>query len=472
MILSKTTQQFIDKFWDTEIVPSLSEFIKIPCKTRTLDPDWQKNGYLQQAANLAKTWIEKQGIPGTKVQVLNLPNQSPFVFAEIPGTCTSNKTALFYGHLDKMPEAEGWDEGLSAWKPVLKGDRLYGRGAVDDGYAMFIPLTVIKSLQQQNLPYPRCVILLEASEECGSPDFMDYFNQLEKTIGDPDVIIVADAGGNDYDHLWCTTSLRGAVIGDLSVSALTKGVHSGTAGGIAPSTFRIIRSLISRLEDEKTGEIVVKDLCTTIPPERIKQAKELAQILGDEAYKTLPFIDGVTPITADVAELLLNKAWRPTLSIIGSEGLPAFSNAGNVLRPTTALRISMRLPPTVAADKAALKIKETLEKNPPYNAKVSFNTVAKFQGWNASSTAPWLEQVLTDSSLNYFGNKLAYMGEGLSIIVVQKLGDKYPNAQFMVAGITTPGSGIHGPNEFLHIPAAKKFTCGVAEVVAALAAQK
>lgn len=474
MLNTQTTKNFVDKFWDEQVIPALSAFIKIPCKTRTLDPDWRNNDYLQQAVTLVHQWIEKQGIPGTRVQVLSLPHQSPFLFVAIPGTCNSGKTAMFYGHLDKMPEAEGWDEGLGPWQPVLKDDRLYGRGSVDDGYAAFAPIAAIKALQQQNIPYPHCIMLLEASEESGSPDFVDYITQLEKSnsIGTPDVMIFVDAGGDNYDQLWCTDSLRGTVEGILSVTTLTQAVHSGSSSGIAPSAFDIMRTLLSRINNEQTGEVLIEECHVDIPEERIEQTKELAKILGNKIYKSIPFASGVQPKSYDLVELLLNKTWRPTLSITGGTGLPIINDAASVLLPNSTLMLSLRLPPTCNARNTINKLKEILEKDPPYGAVITFTPIAELQGWSAPKMAPWLEETLDSSSLNYYGAKPAYMGDGGSIGIVELLGEKYPHAHFIVSGVASAETGEHGPNEYIYIPAAKKFTCCIAEVLATLAKQK
>lgn len=472
MLNKQTTLDFIDKFWSNDIIPALSDFIKIPCITKTLDQKWEENGHLLEAANLAKKWIEKQNLPGTKVQVLTMPGKTPFVFAEIPGTASSSKTALLYGHLDKMPDVAGWDDGLSAWNPVIREGNLYGRGSVDDGYAIFIPIAALKTLQQQNIPYPRCVILLEASEECGSPDFDSHFKLLEKSIGTPDLIMINDTSGEDHKHLWLTNSLRGVVLGALRVETLTQGVHSGTGSGIAASTFRIARLLLSRIENEQTGEVLVKECYSDIPQERIEETQELAKILKDRVYKDVPFIDGVKPISEDITELLLNKNWRPTLSILGADGLPSVGEAGNVLRPMTTLKISLRLAPSANPDKVAAKVKEILERDPPYGAKVTYTLLAAYPGWDAPKSEPWFAQVLTSVSNSYFGNNPMYKGEGASIGIVQMLGEKYPKAQFVASGIMIPASNEHGPNESISLSAAKKYNCCIAEILATLAEQK
>lgn len=472
MLNQQATWNFVDKFWDNDVMPSLSEFITIPCKTRTLDPKWQENGYLLKAANLVKDWFEKQNIPGAKVQVLTIPDRSPFVYIDIPGTDKNNKTALFYGHLDKMPETEGWDEGLGPWQPVVKNDCLYGRGAADDGYSFFLPVVALKALQQQNVPYPRCAILLESSEECGSPDFACYFEKLEKDIGKPNLIVIPDAGCCDYNRLWNIISLRGGLVGDLSVEILTKSIHSGTASGIVPSSFRIMRMLLSRLENEQTGEILIDDFYTDIPDHHVEKTTELAGVLGHRVHADIPFVEGARPISNDPVEMLLNRTWRPTLSVTGAHGLPTLHDAGNVLRPITTLRLSLRVPPKCNQETLANKVKEILEKDPPYGAKVEFKLVFNAHGWHAPEIAPWLEEAAYSASMNYYGNKPAYLGEGGTIGTVQMLGEKYPNAQIIVGGVLGPDACEHGPNERLHITPTKKFACCIAEIIATLAAQK
>lgn len=471
MILNKeTTMQFVDNFWNQEIIPSLSEYIKIPCKTPALDSEWQQNRYLHQAAELIANWIKKQNLPNSTVEILQLPERTPFIFVDIQGQI--DNTVLFYGHFDKMPESEGWSDGLGPWQPVLKDGKLYGRGGVDDGYAAFTPVCAIKALQEQGVPHARCVMMLEATEECGSPDFDSYLELIQPRIGNPDLLICIDAGGDNNQQVWCTTSLRGSVAGNLKVEVLKQALHSGSYSGVVPSSFRVARQLLSRLEDENTGEILLKDFYVDIPEERLKQTQELAEILGDKFYQEIPFAEGTQPMTKDITELLLNKTWRPTLSVIGAEGLPLPQNAGNALRPFTSLQISVRIPPNTDPQKLEQKLKETFETNVPYNAKVSFTPGKNFYGWNAPATASWLSSALTEASLIYFGNNPAYIGEGGSIGVIQMLGEKYPETQFIISGVSTSDTGAHGPNEYLPIPAAKKFTCCVAEILAKHFAEK
>jgi acetylornithine deacetylase/succinyl-diaminopimelate desuccinylase-like protein len=350
---------------------------------------------------------------------------------------------------------------------VLEGDKLYGRGGADDGYAIFGSLAALLALKDQSVPHARAVIVIEASEESGSPDLPFYMEALADRIGSPSLVVCLDSGCGDYERLWLTTSLRGMIGGTLRVDVLSEGVHSGDASGIVPSSFRLLRQLLARLEDIKTGEVIVKELHGDIPAERIVQAKVAAKALGDQVYAKFPFVKGMRPATDDLVELVLNRTWRPALSVVGLEGAPAPSDAGNVLRPFTAAKLSMRLPPTLNADNAASRMSKILTDDPPYGAKVSFSFEEPGTGWNAPKTAPWLESALEDASHTSWGQPMAMMGEGGSIPFMAMLGAKFPQAQFVVTGVLGPNSNAHGPNEFLHIPTGKRVTEVVARVMAA-----
>ena len=274
---------------------------------------------------------------------MRLAQRTPLIFIEIPGD--PRETILLYGHLDKQPEMSGWRSGLDPWKPVIEGDRLYGRGAADDGYALFACLAAIGALQAQGVPHARCVIVIEACEESGSFDLPPYIEHLAARIGTPGLVIALDSGCATYDQLWCTTSLRGLAGGTFMVEILSEGVHSGDAGGIVPSTFRIARQLLSRIEEEDSGLIM--------PLEVLHPYSRSAAASGRGCSAR----QSATPCTrafrgsrrgrwhTDLTELVLNRTWRPALEIVGADGLPAAANAGNVLRPLTALKLSLRLPP-------------------------------------------------------------------------------------------------------------------------------
>ena len=467
-------QTLIGTAWDSSVVPTLCDYIRIPNKSIHFDPQWAEHGHMDRAAQLLEDWCKQHALPGMSVEIVRLPNRTPLLFIEVPGRGVSKNNqdcVLLYGHLDKQPEFNGWAEGLSAWTPVLRDGRLYGRGGADDGYAVFGSLLALHALADQNIPHARCVILIEGSEESGSPDLPAYIDALADRIGEPSLVVCLDAECGNYDQLWVTSSLRGNLLGTLSVHVLTEGVHSGMASGIVPSSFRIARQLLERIEDMQTGALRLPELNGPIPDERDRQAKAAATALGESVYEKFPFVDGMQPTSTDVARLLIDSTWRPTLSITGADGLPALENAGNVLRPFTALKLSFRLPPRVDPQRAADAVKRTLESDTPYGARVTFDVSSAMGGWDAPATAPWLEAAVQSASRNFFGADAMYMGVGGTIPFMGMLGEKFPKTQFLVTGVLGPHSNAHGPNEFLDIATGKKVTACVAEVVAAHAAR-
>lgn len=457
-------EAFVERAWEQDILPTITEYIRIPNKSPHFDPKWQENGHMKKAADLIEGWCKKRKLPGLKVERVQLPNRTPLLFMELPGK--GDDTVVLYGHLDKQPEMVGWRQGLGPWQPVREGDRLYGRGGADDGYAAFASLTALEILAEQGIPHARCVILIEGCEESGSYDLPFYIDHLEQRIGSPSLVVCLDSGCGDYERMWSTTSLRGLVGGDLVVEILREGVHSGDAGGVVPDSFRIARSVLSRLEDQASGEIVPKAFHAKIPPERVEGAKACAKILGKRGYARFPWVEGAKPQGTDPAEILLNRTWRPALAVTGAEGLPAIKDAGNVLRPRTALKLALRIPPTVDGDKAAAALKQILEKNPPHGAKVAFQNGGGTSGWNAPKLERWLERAVDDASQTFFGKPAASMGEGGTIPFMGMLGRKFPKAQFVITGVLGPESNAHGPNEFLHVPTAKRLTGAVAAIVA------
>ena len=464
----KTAQTFIDSVWTDSIVPELIEYIKIPNKSPHFDADWEEHGYMEQAVQQIFAWCKAQDVKGMTLEIVRMEGRTPLIFMEIPahGDADPDDTILLYGHLDKQPEMTGWAEGLGPWIPVIKDDKLYGRGGADDGYAAFSSLTAIMAVQRQGLPHARCVVIIEACEESGSYDLPHYIEHLSDRIGEPSLVICLDSGAGNYEQLWLTVSLRGMAAGTLRTDVLTEGVHSGYASGIVPSSFRIFRQLISRLEDETTGKVLPEYLYAPIPEQRMEQTRAVAEALGDEVWEAYPFIGDTEPMAEDNVERILNRTWRPALSYTGIEGLPSLDSAGNVLRPYTAMKLSMRLPATVDGEAASKAMKETLEANPPSGATVSFEPDQSASGWNAPDIAPWLHESLEKASQQSYGRRVMYMGEGGTIPFMAMLGDSFPKAQFMITGVLGPQSNAHGPNEFLHIPFARKLTTCVAQVIA------
>jgi acetylornithine deacetylase/succinyl-diaminopimelate desuccinylase-like protein len=454
---------FVHDRWERAILPVLTDYIRIPAKSPMFDAAWRAHGHLDRAVALLEQWCRARPIEGLRLEVMRLPERTPVIVAEAPGD--GDGTVLLYGHCDKQPEMTGWADGRGPWTPVREGERLYGRGAGDDGYATFAALTAIEALQSLGVPHGRCVVLIEACEESGSYDLPAYVDALAERLGTPELVVCLDSGCGNYDQLWATTSLRGVVNGVLTVDVLTEGVHSGSSG-IVPSSFRIARRLLGRIEDEGTGEIVLSDLHADVPPARLAQAREVAKVAGHEVAGRLPFVPGMRAVHDDPLELLLNSTWRPALSITGAAGLPAPADAGNVLRPRTSLKLSLRLPPTIDATRAARRLKDVLEADPPYGARVTFETEAPGNGWDAPAMTPWLLDSVHRGSRAYFGQPAMFQGTGGSIPFMSMLGERFPRAQFLVTGVLGPGSNAHGPNEFLHVPTAAKVTACVSHVLA------
>lgn len=461
---------YIRQQWQEEILPSLCDYIRIPNKSPHFDAQWQEHGYMEQAVTHIANWCKAHAPKGMTLEVMRLENRTPLIYMEIPGQI--DETVLLYGHLDKQPEMSGWNDDLHPWKPVLKDGLLYGRGGADDGYSAYASLTAIRALEEQGVPFPRCVLIIEACEESGSYDLPFYIEELKDRIGKPSLVICLDSGAGNYEQLWMTTSLRGNVVGELSVELIHEGVHSGNASGIVADSFRVARQLISRIEDEETGEVKLSQLYCDIPEERVKQAEHCAHTLGDQVYTEFPWHKGVEPVQKDKSQLILNRTWRPALTVTGADGFPPIANAGNVMRPVTALKLSMRLPPLVNPKEAASIMQETLTHKPLYNAKVSFRVDDGSKGWNAPQLSDWLAKAADEASMTYYGKPAAYMGEGGTIPFMGMLGEKFPQAQFMITGVLGPHSNAHGPNEFLHLDMVEKLTSCVSYVLYSFSRQK
>src|SRR6516164_7737902 len=466
MLDIEKAKKSIDQCWSDEIVPTLFEYIKIPNKSPAFDPDWAAHSYMDEAVSLFERWARAKlpSLPGADLEVGRLPGRTPVILIEVPGE--GEDTVLLYGHLDKQPEMVGWTQGFGPWIPRLEGDKLYGRGGADDGYAMFGALSALMALREQELPHARCIVLIEACEESGSYDLPFYVDHLAQRIGSPSLVVCLDSGCGNYNQLWLTTSLRGMASGTLSIEVLDEGVHSGDASGVVPSSFRILRRLLSRLEDEETGAIRPEELYVQVPSERVAQARRASAALGDTVYTKFPLMPGMSAMSEDLTELVLNRTWRPQLAVIGIDGLPDPMNAGNVLLPSTVAKLSLRLPPTLDPQKAGDSVRTLLEKDPPYGARIAYEPGPSAAGWNAPALSPWLEQSLQRASEAAFGAPPAYMGEGGSIPFMAMLGEKFPQAQFVVTGVLGPHSNAHGPNEFLHIPTGKRVSAVIAQVLA------
>ena len=454
---------FVASTWDEQIVPELEAYVRIPNKSPAFDPDWEAHGHMQQAAEQLLRWVQAFDIKGARAEIVTLPGRTPVVAVEVDGDADGD--VLLYGHYDKQPEFTGWADGLSPWEPVIRNDRLYGRGGADDGYAVFASLTAIAAVQREGLPHARWFLLIEGCEESGSFDLPFYMDALAERVGTPDLVICLDAECGNYDQLWLTTSLRGMLPGTLTVEVLTEGVHSGAAGGIVPSSFRLLRQIVERIENAETGAIG-DVLQVEIPADARAQAQAVAKTLGDMVVERFPWVGDSRPDAASHTQLVLANTWGPSLGVVGISGAPEVQDAGNTLRPSTSAKLVFRLPPTLDAAGAAESVKAFLEDDPPTGAKVTFELDHPQTGWHAPVLADWLIQSTDDASRAFFGRPMQTMGTGGTIPFMKMLGDRFADVQFVVTGVLGPNSNAHGPNEFLDIGTGKRVTACVAAVLA------
>ena len=413
----------------------------------------------------------------------------------IDAVCGTRRVRVHEGHLLHNPESvlkapseeftvAGRDQNARTGKPVGRCDQCLqilirlADAMAHKPNSRRVPgdpaIAAVQALQAQGAAHPRIVGLIETCEESGSHDLLPYVDALRSRLGDVGLVVCLDSGAGNYDQLWLTSSLRGMASGVLKVEVLTEGVHSGDASGLVPSSFRIMRQVLDRLEDSRTGRLLPDGFHCEVPPERLAQAQATAKVLGDAVYRRFPWAHhdcgGATlfalPTTTDPVEALVNRTWRPTLSVTGADGFPSLGNAGNVLRPYTAFKLSLRLPPLVDAGQAVQDLKRLLEDNAPYQAKVTFEPEGAATGWNAPSEAAWFTEAMQVASQAQFGAPCGHIGQGGTIPLMNMLSKGFPKAQMMVCGVLGPKSNAHGPNEFLHVPYAQRLTAAVAEVIA------
>ncbi|MEZ5380006.1 MAG: M20/M25/M40 family metallo-hydrolase [Acidimicrobiales bacterium] len=459
---------FIADRWANDLTPQLEAYIAIPALSPAFDADWVATGHLQAAVDHITAWLESRPVAGVRrIEVRTLPGRTPLILVEIDpfGTPAVDTTVMLYGHLDKQPEMVGWRDDLGPWTPVIEDGRLYGRGGADDGYAAFASLTAIEAVQQSGGSHARCLLLIEASEESGSPDLPAHVDALADELGDVDLVLCLDSGCIDYETLWLTTSLRGMVGGKLGVQVVTEGIHSGAASGVVPSSFRLARQLLDRIEDAATGRVLLDSAWCEIPAHRVAEAEALADELGEGSMEPFATVPSLELMSTGPADALLARTWRPALSVTGADGLPSTRSAGNVLRPETVLKLSLRLPPTVDPSVVEAELAQVLTSDPPSGAIVTFDGVEAGAGWNAPDLAPWLADALEAASLASFGKSMQRFGEGGSIPFMGMLGERFPDAQFVITGVLGPEANAHGPNEFLHLAYAEKLTNCLAAVV-------
>ena len=467
------TNENIDAKWDDWYVKGLSDFIRVPNLSPNYDEEFLTNGRIEQAAECVDGYINQLQIEGITKHYFQPDGMSPMVVYTVEPTQGCTKNIMIYGHLDKQPWMEGWDEGLGPCEPVIRGEYLYGRGGADDGYAPFSAMLAVKNLQQQGVMLPRIALVLETEEESGSENLLDLLEAAKEVIGTPDYCFCMDSGAFDYNQLWLTSSLRGVCIVSLEVEFAKGGYHSGEVGGIIPETFRVARALLNRVDNAETG-MVCDDLQVEIPQWARDEAVVMAGHSGAEMHTKYNYHEGCVPMNADnLAEMYLNNTWRPNLSITGASGLPDVAIAGNVVRASTKLKLSMRLPPSAKPDEAEAKLTEILTTNVPHNAKVTVKGGHAGQGWCMKAMDPWLNAVVKKSGSDFFdGKDTGTYGMGGSIPFLAELGNMYPSTNIMALGLIGPKANAHAPNECINLTYAKKLTKALSHLIAEVGAHE
>jgi acetylornithine deacetylase/succinyl-diaminopimelate desuccinylase-like protein len=469
----------IEHLWDHDVVPTLADYTRIPCVSPAYEPEWELAGEIRRAAVLLRDWCASRAVTAIRADVLELPGRTPVLVVEAPATGGAEGTVLVYGHLDKQPPLGEWRPGLGPYSPVIEEDRLYGRGTADDGYAVFAALSALEAMDAAGIDRPRVVVLVEASEESGSPDLDAHLSTLDHRLGRPDLVVCLDSGCLTYDRLWTTTSLRGILVATVRVDVLLEGVHSGLAGGVVPSSFRILRSLLSRIEGEGTGEILLPELRADVPPSQRRSLETAAQVATEGAGAPeggdggsagagdgLPVVDGLR-LAGSPGDRLVAKAWAPALEVTGMDGIPSVQSGGNVLRPFTEAKLSLRLPPTADAAAAAAALQGALAADPPAGASVRVTIETGANGWLAPEPEPWVADAVRSGSLAAFGKAPGSYGEGGTIPFLPMLGQRFTGVQMVAIGVLGPHSNAHGPNEFLHLPMAKGVTVALVHLIGA-----
>ncbi len=466
MDYQKTTEIISCEF-EKELIPAISDFIRIDNLSPSFDKEWNTNGKQDTAAKFCLDWALSQGVDGIKGEILKDSDKTPLIFIEIEAR-NSNKNCMLYGHFDKQPHFTGWAEGLGPITPVVRDGKLYGRGGADDGYSIFSSICAIKTIQQLGRAHGRIVIIMEGSEESGSPHLMSYMDALKERIGKIDLMVCLDSGALNYETLWVTTSLRGLAMIDVTVEVLDEAIHSGTGSGFCADSFMILRNILDRIEDSTNGKII-DELHVEIPKKRLEDAQKVSSVLKEKVLDRIKIKNGVKPLSNDYTQLLLNTTWRPTLVVTGQEGLPPVDIAGNVFRSKTSIRLSVRLPPTLDANKASQFLDDLIKKDPPHNCNISTIVRHPGSGWSAKEFTNKLHSSLEKSSKNLWGQDYLCFGEGGSIPFIKNLNDLFPECEILVIGVLGPNSNAHACNEFLHIDYCKNITNTLAHTLNDLA---
>jgi acetylornithine deacetylase/succinyl-diaminopimelate desuccinylase-like protein len=256
-------------------------------------------------------------LEGCKVNALYDEGRSPFLIVQIEASegNTSQNSVLYYGHMDKQPFGPGWK--YPATEPIIEDGKLYGRGSSDDCYALYAAVLSVKACQTLGLPHPKIVITIEGSEEGGNTeDLVHYLSTYRDLIGSPNTVLCLDTSALLEDTLAISTSLRGGCNFDLTVGVSKDNMHSGYSG-IVPDPYLIAVSLLERIHDFKTHE-VIKDFEVEVPSYRIEETKFAASRLP-LLSTMLPTVPGLSSRAAGHAgglelekyQIILNSTWKP-----------------------------------------------------------------------------------------------------------------------------------------------------------------
>ncbi len=469
-MVSDLAQRINDAWWD-EHTAALSDFVAIPSISPAFDPTWAGSGHLSAIVDRVADWcLSRDVLPGLRVHRLTLAGRTPLLIVDIPAHDPSahganQPTVLVYGHLDVQPPGGGWTV-TQPFVAALRDSQLYGRGTGDDKYAPIAAVAAVEALQTSGRSHPHVIVLLETSEESSSVDLPAHLDAYGDLLGKPDLIICLDTFVPDTATLWHSTSMRGIIVADLSVAVASEGMHSGLAGGIAASSFRILRTLLDRLEDSGTGACLLPQLHTNVPATHLEALARQASTPGRPSDE-LPLLPTVRPTYDRALDQLLAQSWAPSVAYVGVDGVPATTAAGSVLRPETTVRLSIRLPPTVPAAEAAEALRTALEADPPYGADVRLTVHGAQNGWSTVVDDDLLS-ALDRAGAASFGRASSACGGGATIPPLGILAHRFPSTPVLPLGVVTASSHPHGPDEHLDIAAAARLTTAIATLFSEL----
>ncbi|MCQ2816841.1 MAG: M20/M25/M40 family metallo-hydrolase [archaeon] len=454
-------KNYIENTFYSDLIPSLKNFIRIPSISKWFDPNWEKNQYLDQAGDLICTYAKNLQLKNSTIELLKDPGRSPFVFIDVSSSRPNDdRTILMYCHLDKQPAGEGWDSDKGPFKPVIVDNKLYGRGAVDDGYAPFSAILAIKCCQELNIPTPRIILIVEGAEESDSLDLEYYFSKLKPIYGNISLFVAMDSNCEDNDHIWATTSLRGFASLKITIKSLSRKIQSDFYSGTVPDNYMILRKIIEKIRAED-GTVLIDEFKypeDKIPERRQKEIKTLEEEVGEKYKQNIPLFNETKPLKEEIHELIMNNLWRPSASILGLDGINSKNDNDQLIDSLSAL-IEIRLPPYVDGKIGSEKVKEILKEFKPFNCEIECEMTGTDMGFDLleKNFSLKLENILNNASNEFFGKKLCCTGSGVSVPFLTIFQQNYPEADIANLGIAGRDCCEHGPNEFVDLEVCKKF---------------